>query len=93
MVDDFAQRKLIRPLQLVLRFNDGTEHQIEGLYSLGTEALASLTDDSVVALYRAGDLAAASIMSASLSQIERLRQLHNASSAKAITGATVTIEE
>jgi hypothetical protein len=93
MVDEFAQRKLIRPLQLVLRLDDGREHQIEGLYSLGTEALAALTDESVVALYRSGNLAAAAIMSASLSQIERLRQLHNASGAKPITSARVTIQE
>jgi hypothetical protein len=93
MVDDFAQRKLIRPLQLVLRLNDGPEHQVDGLYSLGTDALAALPDDSVVALYRSGNLAAAAIMSASLAQIERLRQLHNASGAKPITSARVSIEE
>jgi hypothetical protein len=93
MVDDFARRKLIRPLQLILRLDDGREHQIEGLYSLGTEALAALSDESVVTLYRSGNLAAAAIMSASLSQLERLRQLHNASGAKPITSARVGIEE
>jgi hypothetical protein len=93
MVEDFARRKLIRPLQLVLKFDDGQEHQIEGLYTLGTEALAALDDHSVLELYRAGNLAAAAIMSASLSQIERLRQLHNVSGAKPITSARVTIEE
>jgi hypothetical protein len=93
MVDEFARRRLIRPLQLVLRLNDGLEHHIDGLYSLGTEALASLADNSVVELYRSGNLAAAAIMSASLSQIERLRQLHNASGAKPITSARVTIQE
>ena len=98
MVDEFARRRLIRPLQLVLRHEDGREHQIEGLYSLGTDALAALDDDSVVELYRAGDLAAAAIMSASLSQIERLRQLHNAQlqnvpGAKPIASANVTIQE
>jgi hypothetical protein len=93
MVDDFSQRKLIRPLQLILRLDDGREHQIEGLYSLGTEALAALADDTVVKLYRSGNLAAAAIMSASLSQIERLRQLHNASGAQPITSARVAIQE
>lgn len=93
MVDDFAQRKLIRPLQLILRLDGGPEHQIDGLYCLGTEALATLADDAVVELYRAGSLAAAAIMNASLSQIERLRQLHNASGAKPITSARVAIEE
>lgn len=93
MADDFARRKLIRPVQLVLQLADGREHQIDGLYSLGTTALATLPDDAVVELYRAGNLAAASIISASLSQIERLRQLHNASSATSITNARVTLEE
>jgi hypothetical protein len=93
MVDDFAQRKLIRPLQLILRLNDGREHQVEGLYSLGTDALASLNDESAVSLYRSGNLAAAAIISASLAQVERLRQLHNATGAQPITSARVSIEE
>lgn len=93
MVDDFARRRLIRPLQLILRHDDGSEHQIEGLYTPGTEVLAALADAAVVELYRAGHLAAAAIMSASLSQIERLRQLHNASGAKPITSTRVTIEQ
>lgn len=93
MVDEFAQRKLIRPLQLILRLEDGREHQIDGLYCLGSEALATLSDDSVMRLYRSGNLAAAAIMSASLSQIERLRQLHNASSAQTIASARLAIEE
>lgn len=93
MIDDFARRRLVRPLQLVLKHDDGTEHQIDGLYGLGANALAALDDNSVVELYRTGHLAAASIMSASLSQIERLRQLHNASSARRIASATATIPE
>lgn len=93
MVDDFAQRKLIRPLQLILRLNDGREHQVDGLYSLGTDALASLNDESVLSLYRSGNLAAAAIISASLAQVERLRQLHNATGAQPITSARVSIEE
>lgn len=93
MVDDFAERRLIRPLQLILRHDDGHEHRIDGLYSLGTDALAALADDAVLELYRAGHLAAAAIMSASLAQVERLRQLHNASGAKPIMSARVTIEE
>jgi hypothetical protein len=93
MVDEFAKRKLVRPLQVILRLADGNEHQIDGLYSLGTEALASLSDEFVVSLYRSGNLAAAAIISASLSQIERLRQLHNAAGLNPITSARVTIEE
>jgi hypothetical protein len=93
MVDKFGKLRLIRPLQLILRHDDGREHQIDGLYTVGTEALATLADESVLQLYRAGYLAAAAIMSASLAQIERLRQLHNATSANRIADARITIEE
>jgi hypothetical protein len=80
MVDRFAELKLIRPLSVILKRKNGTEHQIEGLYSLGARALAELRDDVVVNLYRLGYIAAASLMCASLNQMERLRQLHALSS-------------
>jgi hypothetical protein len=79
MVERFAELRLIRPLSVVLMRKNGTEHQIQGLYSLGSNALAALSDDVIVNLYRLGYIAAASIMRASLSHIERLRQLHNLS--------------
>lgn len=80
LVDRFAELRLVRPLALILTRANGAEHQIDGLYSLGSEALATLTDDAVLSLYRDGSIAAASILRASLGQMERLRQLHQASS-------------
>src|SRR6266702_2424127 len=38
MVDRFAELRLIRPLTVVLTRKNGTELQIEGLYSLGSNA-------------------------------------------------------
>jgi len=93
MVDRFAELGLIRPLAVTLTRKNGTEHQIEGLYSLGSNALAALSDDVIVNLYRQGYIAAASIMRASLSQIERLRQLHNLSGTEPIVDLRVQVSE
>jgi hypothetical protein len=76
-----------------LRGHDSREHRVEGLYTLGTEALARLPDQAIVPLYRAGHLAAAAIISSSLAQLERLRQLHNASSDGLIAHIRVAIDE
>jgi hypothetical protein len=89
MVDRFAELKLIRPLSVVLKRKNGTEHQIDGLYSLGSRELAELRDDVVVNLYRLGYIAGASLMCASLNQMERLRQLHNLSSPEPLTDLQV----
>ena len=93
MVERFAELRLIRPLTVILTRKNGTEHQIEGLYSLGSNALAALGDDVIVTLYRLGYIAAASIMRASLSQIERLRQLHNLSGTEPFTDLRVQVLE
>lgn len=78
LVDGYAALRLIRPLHLVLQSDDGKEHVIDGLYTIGTEALMQLPDDAVLRLHRSGALASAAVLSASLAQVERLCQLHNA---------------
>jgi hypothetical protein len=84
LVDLYAQHRLIRPLSLVLHHADGDEHAITGLYALDEEALATLDDSTVVAFHRADRLAPAAVMTASLAQVERLRQLHNAAGLRPI---------
>jgi hypothetical protein len=93
MVDRFAGLKLIRPLTVLLTRENGTRHQIEGLYSLGCDALAALSDDVIVDLYRVGYIAAASLMRASLNQMERLRQLHNRSGTEPFIDMNVQVPE
>jgi hypothetical protein len=93
MVERFAELRLIRPLVVVLTHKNGTEHQLDGLYSLGSDALAALSDAVVVDLYRRGYIAAASIMRASLSQIERLRQLHDLSGTEPLMDLRVQVVE
>ncbi len=84
VIGDYAGKRLIRSLRLTLQGDDGREHGIDGLYTIDTEALANLPDADVLALHRADRLAPATIIAASLVQIERLCQLNNARHARAL---------
>lgn len=90
LVDAYAQLRVIQPLSLVLRHADGHEHAITGLYGLDEEGLAALGDATVVAMHRADQLAPAAVMAASLAQVERLKQLHNAAELRAIASFQLT---
>lgn len=89
MVDRWAEYRLIRPLALSLTRDDGTVHDLAGLYTIDEVAMQALPDADVLALHRADRLAPAAILTASLAQVERLRQLHNARFAPAITEYTL----
>ncbi|MDP1026986.1 SapC family protein [Sphingomonas sp. KR1UV-12] len=90
MIARFAALDLIRAMTVVLGRGDG-EEALEGLYTLDPEGLATLADADVLDLYRCGFLSAASLMSASLAQVERLRQLHNATSSVPFDRAEVDL--
>ncbi len=90
MIERFAELDLIRQMTVVLGRGDG-EEALEGVYTLDPEGLATLADADVLDLYRRGFLAAASLMSASLAQVERLRQLHNATSSVPFDRAEVDL--
>jgi hypothetical protein len=92
LIDGYAQHRLIRPLSLVLRHDDGHEHAITGLYGVDEEGLAALDDATVVALHRADRLAPAAVMAASLAQVERLRQLHNAAQLRPLASFQLALE-
>ena len=89
LVDLYAAKRLIRPLALTVRQADGGDHDIAGLYTIDTAALRALPDDDIVALHRRDALAPSAILSASLAQIERLRQLHNNRFEPAITACDI----
>jgi hypothetical protein len=73
-----AQKSLLKPLSLLLRLEDASEQQLEGLYTLDEQALASAAESDIITLHRNGFLRAASILAASLVQLNRLQQLHTA---------------
>jgi len=89
LVDLYADRQLIRPLSVRLHLADGRDHDLAGLYTIDDAALRDLPDAAVVALHRADALAPAAILSASLAQVERLRQLHDSRFAPAIAACTL----
>jgi hypothetical protein len=78
LAEELARHRLLRAWRLVLRRADAREHALDGLYTIDEEALAGLDDTALVALHRAGRLAAAAVIAASRHQVERLRQLHEA---------------
>ncbi|WP_343528415.1 SapC family protein [Sphingomonas sp.] len=86
LVDAWATHRLIRPLALSLSKADGAGHDLAGLYTIDETALQALPAAALIALHRADQLGPAAILSASLAQVERLRQLHNARFVPAITG-------
>lgn len=88
-----AAEGLIRPLSLRLRFADGRENQVEGLYGVGAEALSALSEAAIVRLHRAGHLRAAHVMMASANQLYRLQQLHNAGATTALTELAFTVRD
>jgi hypothetical protein len=55
--------------------------------------LRALDEQAVLELHRADWLGAAAIIAASLAQVERLRQLHNATSTRPIANFTLNVEE
>ncbi len=78
LVDSYAVLRLIQPLYLELRDATGKDEVLDGLYTIGTTELARLGDADVLRLHRSGALASATLLTASLVQVERLCQLHNA---------------
>ncbi|MBJ6122367.1 SapC family protein [Sphingomonas mollis] len=89
LIARYAAKRLVRPLILSVRKADGRDHDIAGLYTIDEPAMRALPDDEVVALHRADALAPSTILSASLAQIERLRQLHNARFEPAISSCSI----
>jgi hypothetical protein len=93
LVGVLLQLQLVRPLSLVLRMADGSESEIEGLYSVSDKALSSLADPDTVTLHRRGYLQAIAVLMASLVQINRLQQLHNGQSPPRIRDVEILLRD
>jgi len=93
MVDCFVTHRLVRPLTLIFREEEGREQELAGLYTIGDETLRSLGNEAVLDLHHSDWLGPAAIISASLAQIERLRQLHNATSERQLVSYALKVEE
>ncbi len=89
----YAHRKLLRPLWVTLTMANGHEHVLDGLYAIAEAELALLDDTAALEMHRADELAPAAVITASLAQTERLRQLHNARFADTIAAVRLSLDE
>ena len=72
-----ADLKLIEPIDVALKFDDGERLTLQGLYTVSLDRLRDIDDGAALRLFRAGHLQLAYAMAASLKQIGRLAQLRN----------------
>jgi len=69
--------KLIEPIDISLRFDDGDTLQLQGLYTVARDKLDELDDADALRLFRSGHLQLAYTMLASLEHIPLMAQRRN----------------
>ncbi|SDA17123.1 SapC family protein [Sphingomonas sp. NFR15] len=69
--------KLIEPIDLTFRFDDGEHLVLDGLYTISRDALGALEDAAALDLFRRGWLHLAYAVIGSLQHVPRLARLHN----------------
>ncbi|MDE2170321.1 MAG: SapC family protein [Sphingomonadales bacterium] len=74
---EMMRLRLIEPIDISLRFDDGEKLTLEGLYTISLDALHDLPDADVLTLFRSGHLATAITIQASQRQVSALAQRKN----------------
>jgi hypothetical protein len=69
--------RIVEPIDISLRFDDGELLQLEGLYSVSLDAIAELDDSTALSLFRKGYLQLAYCVAGSLRQIPVLASRRN----------------
>ena len=69
--------KLIEPIDISLRFDDGETLELQGLYTVARDTLQDLDDADALGLFRSGHLQLAYTMLASLEQIPLMAERRN----------------
>lgn len=79
--DRFIQRclalKLIEPIDLSFRFDDGERLTLDGLYTISRDGVSALDDATALDLFRQGYLQLAYAIIGSIQHVGRLARLHN----------------
>lgn len=71
------EHRLLEPIDIDLRFDDGRRLRLDGLYTISLDRLLELPDAAVLALFRAGDLQLAYAQAGSLVHIKALARRYN----------------
>lgn len=79
--DTFIQRlvelRLVEPIDISLRFDDGEKLELAGLYTVSLDSIAELDDSAALSLFRNGYLQLAYTIAGSLRQISVLAHRRN----------------
>jgi SapC len=78
-IDTLLKLKLIEPMTISVRFDDGTDRKFTGLYTINRDRLNQLADAAVLDLFRSGHLQSIYLMLASLDHVSALAQRKNRS--------------
>jgi hypothetical protein len=78
-IDTLLRLRLIEPMTISARFDDGTDREFTGLYTVNRDQLKELADAAVLDLFRRGYLQLIYLMLASLDQISALAERKNRS--------------
>jgi hypothetical protein len=76
-IQAMVDHRLIEPVDISLRFDDGEDLALAGLYTVSLDAIADLEDADVLMLFRSGYLRLAYTVSGSLRQIPVLANRRN----------------
>jgi hypothetical protein len=74
-IEALVALKLIEPIDVSLKFEDGERLTLQGLYTVSLDQLRDIDDAAVLRLFRAGHLQLAYTVTSSLKQIPRLVRL------------------
>jgi hypothetical protein len=78
-IDTLLSHKLIEPITINARFDDGVKREFTGLYTINRDQLKDLPDATVLDLFRRGYLFLIHLMSNSLNHVAALAQRKNRS--------------
>jgi SapC len=78
-IDTLLDLKLIEPVTISARFDDGTDREFTGLYTVNRDQLKELADAAVLDLFRRGYLQLIYLMLVSLQHVSALAQRKNRS--------------
>lgn len=76
-VDAMLAHRLVEPIDVALRFDDGSALDLAGLYTVSLDSLHALEDAAVLSLFRAGHVQLAYVLAGSLRQIAILAARRN----------------
>jgi hypothetical protein len=76
-IRELLRLKLLEPIDISLKFDDGASLSLDGLYTVSRDGLNDLDDSAILTLFRSGYLQAALCVNFSLNQVAILAQRRN----------------